>query len=205
MAENLCIPAGKSRAEIEIKKSRFIGECFYIESEKDAKAIIKELRLEHKDARHIIYAFIFGPDNSQTMGMSDDGEPKGTAGRPVLQVLKGSRVTNILCTVIRYFGGIKLGTGGLVRAYTESAQEAVKKLPVKEMIPEIRFSITAGYDLYEQIKRCIENYSGSVVSEKFEDRVFIEIIVPEKHFEEIKSSISDLSSGSTVFKVLNPS
>ena len=139
MDEILYIPIENSRSELIVKKSKFISQCFFIETDKDAKAIVSSLWKEHKDARHIVYGFIYGAKNSQTMGMTDDGEPKGTAGRPVLQVLKGSSITNILCTVVRYFGGIKLGTGGLVKAYTEAAQLAVKELKVREMIEEVSF------------------------------------------------------------------
>ena len=193
--ENLYIPEGSSKAELVIKKSRFISQCFFIESDREAKAIVKNLRAEHKDARHIVYGFIYGAKNSQTMGMTDDGEPKGTAGRPVLQVLKGSSITNILCTVVRYFGGIKLGTGGLVKAYTESAQQAVKELKTKEMIPEVCFSLTIGYELYDQIKKAAENYSAEVITESFTDHIYIEFSVPEKYFEDIKLAVSDISNG----------
>ena len=203
MDKHLYLPEGTSRAEIVVKKSRFISQCFYIESEKDAKAIIRKLWDEHSDAGHIVYGFIFGDPNSETMGMSDDREPKGTAGRPVLTVIKGSRITNILCTVIRYFGGIKLGTGGLVKAYTESVQEALKNLKVKEMIQEVRFSTTAGYELYDHIKRAVKKLSGEIIYEKFTDYVYLEILIPEKYFKDITAAISDISSGKTVFKILH--
>jgi uncharacterized YigZ family protein len=199
MNENLYIPEENSKAELIVKKSRFISQCFFIESDKEAKAIIKNLWSEHKYARHIVYGFIYGAKNSQTMGMTDDGEPKGTAGRPVLQVLKGSSITNILCTVVRYFGGIKLGTGGLVKAYTEAAQQAVKELKIKELIPEVSFSVTIGYELYDKIKKAAENYSAVVITESFTDHIYIELSVPEKYFKDMKLAVSDISNGKIMF------
>ncbi len=195
MNENLYIPVGSSRTELVVKKSRFISQCFYIETDKEAKEIVSRLWKDHKDARHIVYGFIYGARNSQTMGMTDDGEPKGTAGKPVLQVLKGSSITNILCTVVRYFGGIKLGTGGLVKAYTEAAQQAVKELKVKEMIDEVGFSVAVGYEIYEQVKRAAENYSAAIISEEFTDSVAIKIRVPERYLRDIEAAISDISNG----------
>ena len=203
MDEKLFIPAGKSRSELVVKKSKFISQCFYIESDKEAKAIVSDLWKEHKDARHIVYGFIYGAKNSQTMGMTDDGEPKGTAGRPVLQVLKGSSVTNILCTVVRYFGGIKLGTGGLVKAYTEAAQQAVRKLKVKELIDEITFEINAGYEIYDSIKRAAESFSAEIIEEVFTDHIYMKLRVPEKYFKDIKGAVSDISNGKTDICILS--
>ena len=195
MNENLYIPSGSSKSELMVKKSRFISQCFYIESDKEAKEIIGSLWKEHKDARHVVYAFIYGAKNSQTMGMTDDGEPKGTAGRPVLQVLKGSGITNILCTVVRYFGGIKLGTGGLVRAYTEAAQHALKDLKVKELIDEVIFETTIGYEIYDVFKRKADKYSAEIISEEFTDHVYLKIRIPEKYYKDIEAAVSDISNG----------
>ena len=198
MDEILFIPIENSRSELIVKKSKFISQCFFIETDKDAKAIVSSLWKEHKDARHIVYGFIYGAKNSQTMGMTDDGEPKGTAGRPVLQVLKGSSITNILCTVVRYFGGIKLGTGGLVKAYTEAAQLAVKELKVREMIEEVSFSITIGYEYYDSVKRAAANLSASVISEEFTDHIYMELRIKETSYKEIKAAVSDISNGKAV-------
>ena len=198
MDEILYIPIENSRSELIVKKSKFISQCFFIETDKDAKAIVSSLWKEHKDARHIVYGFIYGAKNSQTMGMTDDGEPKGTAGRPVLQVLKGSSITNILCTVVRYFGGIKLGTGGLVKAYTEAAQLAVKELKVREMIEEVSFSITIGYEYYDSVKRAAANLSASVLSEEFTDHIYMELRIKETSYKEIKAAVSDISNGKAV-------
>lgn len=108
--------------EIIIKKSRFITKLYYIEDVNKVNDIINELKKEYKKCTHICYSYIIGP-NAKAV---DDGEPSGTAGKPILNVLQKKDMTNVLCVVIRYFGGIKLGAGGLVRAYTKSASEAIK-------------------------------------------------------------------------------
>lgn len=108
--------------EIIIKKSRFITKLYYIENTNKVNDIINELKKEYKKCTHICYSYIIGP-NAKTV---DDGEPSGTAGKPILNVLQKKNMTNVLCVVIRYFGGIKLGAGGLVRAYTKSASEVIK-------------------------------------------------------------------------------
>ena len=111
----------ESKAEIVIKNSRFISEVFPVETQAQAREKLHEVKQKYFDATHVVHAFSVGL-KSETFGMSDDGEPSGTAGRPVLDVLKGSGITNILLTVTRYFGGTLLGTGGLVHAYSESAK-----------------------------------------------------------------------------------
>lgn len=108
--------------EIIIKKSRFITKLYYIENTNKVNDIINELKKEYKKCTHICYSYIIGP-NAKAI---DDGEPSGTAGKPILNVLQKKNMTNVLCVVIRYFGGIKLGAGGLVRAYTKSASEVIK-------------------------------------------------------------------------------
>lgn len=114
--------------EIVIKKSRFITKLYYIENVNNINDIIDNLKKEYKKCTHICYSYIIGPNIKAV----DDGEPSGTAGKPILNVLQKKDMTNILCVVIRYFGGIKLGAGGLVRAYTKSASEAIKLVNLKE-------------------------------------------------------------------------
>lgn len=197
MAETLLIPAGESSSEFIEKHSRFIGQCFYIEDEKDAKAIVKRLWSEHPGARHICWAFIIGEKNSRNMGMSDDGEPKGTAGRPILNVLAGSGITNILCTVVRYFGGTLLGTGGLVKAYTKGAKDAIEKLPTKPNVKEISFELETSYDIYDSIKYMLKRYDVKITDEQFSEIIKIKAIYEESKFEDIEREIFQLTAGKT--------
>jgi len=195
MTEQLLIPAGESSSEFIEKHSRFIGQCFYVGDEKDAKEIIKKLWDEHPGARHICWAFVIGTKNNQKMGMSDDGEPKGTAGRPILNVLAGSEITNILCTVVRYFGGTLLGTGGLVKAYTKSAKDARERLPTKPFVKEISFDFEIGYDIYDSIRYILKRDDIKITNEQFSEIIKIKVACEESKFKDVKREISQLTAG----------
>ena len=195
MEEVLLIPAGESSSELVEKHSRFIAQCFGIASEKDAKEIVKRLWEQHPGARHIVWAFVIGEKNSQNMGMSDDGEPKGTAGRPVLNVLSGSGITNVLCTVVRYFGGTLLGTGGLVKAYSQSAKDAIEKLPVKPLVKETSFAFQIGYDIYDSIKYLLKKYDVRITDENFAEAIRIKAVVKESKFADVENEIMQLTAG----------
>ena len=197
VSEKTKVPTGPpAEAEIEIKKSKFIGCCFHASNDKEARSIIASVKSEHKLARHVVYAFICGKPGSQNMGMSDDGEPKGTAGKPVLQVLKGSGTTDILCTVVRYFGGIKLGTGGLVRAYTEAAKASLEKLETKELTDETVISVTVDFSNYDNVRRLITSEKGACITgEEFLTEVTIRAVVPDAAIDSLSSGITDITSG----------
>ncbi len=201
MEEVLLIPAGESSSELVEKHSRFIAQCFGIASEKDAKEIVKRLWEQHPGARHIVWAFVIGEKNSQNMGMSDDGEPKGTAGRPVLNVLSGSGITNVLCTVVRYFGGTLLGTGGLVRAYSQSAKDAIEKLPTKPLVKETSFAFQIGYDIYDSIKYLLKKYDVHILDENFAEAIKIKAVVKESQFADVENEILQLTAGKTKIEI----
>ena len=201
MEEVLLIPAGESSSELVEKHSRFIAQCFGIASEKDAKEIVKRLWEQHPGARHIVWALVIGEKNSQNMGMSDDGEPKGTAGRPVLNVLSGSGITNVLCTVVRYFGGTLLGTGGLVRAYSQSAKDAIEKLPTKPLVKETSFAFQIGYDIYDSIKYLLKKYDVHILDENFAEAIKIKAVVKESQFADVENEILQLTAGKTKIEI----
>lgn len=183
--------------EISIKHSRFIAELFPIENQQQARNMIKQQKTKYFDATHVVHAFIIGL-SGEVMGMSDDGEPSGTAGRPVLDVLKGSGCTNVLLTVTRYFGGTLLGTGGLVKAYSESASEVLKIAKIKPYIEMTSFSFETNYSLYDQIKNMLLKNECSEIKEDFTTLIKIEAKVPSVNFEIIERTINDLSNGSIV-------
>src|SRR6056297_2586324 len=135
-------PAGAARFELEVKRSRFIAEIQSCTDRRTAERHIDQQRANHPHAAHVVYAFSLGERNSQQFGMSDDGEPKGTAGRPALEVLKGSGVTDCVLTIVRYFGGTKLGTGGLVHAYGDAAKGVFSVLPTKEKRDLVQIGLT---------------------------------------------------------------
>ena len=146
-----------TRAELIVRKSRFLAEATPVASPEAARDLQRERKRVYAGCSHVVFAFICGPQGG-VMGCSDDGEPSGTAGRPVMEVLKGSGITNVLLTVTRWFGGTLLGTGGLVRAYTESAQLALADAPTAELVPLTRFTLALTYLQYETVRRRLAEF-----------------------------------------------
>lgn len=188
------IPTEKYTTEIEIKKSRFIGYGFPIESVEHARERLKELKVEYPDSRHICYAFVWGHNNSH-MGMSDDGEPGGTAGRPISEVVKGSGMENLLVAVVRYFGGTKLGTGGLVKAYTEISKLVVESIDREEYIERAQVKVTIPYTLYNQIKLLLEEFECHIIREDFLTDIELEFQIDCLKTKDFQKELSDVSSG----------
>lgn len=131
--------------------------------------------------------------------MSDDGEPRNTAGRPALEVLRGSGVTNVLVTVVRYFGGTKLGSGGLVHAYSDGAKLALESLPTRELVDEVEETLTLPYALLEPVKSAIEENGGRIVSESFGENVSLLLRVRRESRERLENALRDASRGSVGF------
>lgn len=195
-------PQSDGQAEIEIRRSRFIGTVRRIEGAEEAKALVQQERALHPNARHVVFAFLIGGPKSEIAGMSDDGEPKGTAGRPVLEVLKGSGLRNALITVTRYFGGTKLGTGGLVKAYTESAQAALQATPVREMREESLYQFELPYDCFEGVKHVLSPPRCRIKSENFDESVIVTAFLPDDQAQEILEEIRDVSRGRALVSLL---
>jgi uncharacterized YigZ family protein len=181
-------------AELEIKKSRFLAELIRVSSQEEARSVLKSQKEKYTDASHVVHAFVIGPTGG-ILGCSDDGEPSGTAGRPVLDVLKGSGITDVILTVTRWFGGTLLGTGGLVKAYGDSAKEVLFSAETYEIVPVRFFSVSLPYDLYERIKRDFPAFDAEILSEKFGTGVDVSGKIPESRADEFAGRIRDLSSG----------
>ncbi|MDC7226225.1 MAG: YigZ family protein [Spirochaetales bacterium] len=190
----MLIPDGCSAFELLIKRSRFISETAPVSSPEAARELLKNKKLEHPDAAHVVHAFIAG-DDRQYMGMSDDGEPSGTSGKPTLEVLKGRGITNILLTTVRYFGGTKLGTGGLVKAYSEAAAGALDKLSTRELIKYREFQITADYHFYQPLKTIILEHECRIEDENFGIGVDLGGFVPVDKADALEAAVIDASSG----------
>lgn len=185
-----------ARAELVIKRSRFISDIFAVQSQEEAR---EQLRLRKEEwslqgITHLVHAFITGP-GANIMGCSDDGEPSGTAGRPVLEVLKGTGMTNVMLTVARFFGGIKLGTGGLVKAYTESAQSVVALCSSIELLPMASLAITCPYPFYDRIKTILASVDATVDGEDFGASVSIRTTMRETVIEDVKKQCLDACRG----------
>ena len=155
--EDYLVPGGQAQAEYIEKKSRFIGQVFPITTEQEAKATIERVRRQHYDARHNCWCYIL---KSGQKRYSDDGEPQGTAGQPMLNVFERERVVDVLCVVTRYFGGILLGAGGLCRAYTKAAKDALDAAGICKMQPWLRQTVSAPYALFERVKLLIAAQAG---------------------------------------------
>lgn len=190
------IPISSPVAEIEVKRSRFIAIALPVKDTDSIKEHIQRTRAEHPQANHVVHAAVLGPQGTQ-FSMSDDHEPKNTAGRPVLEILKGSGITDILVMVVRYFGGTLLGTGGLVKAYGDAAKAVLDVLKTEELIEKSTLSIIIGYDLYDQVKIILAEHDGTT-REDFATEVTIECTLPADQEEIVISRITDLSSARAV-------
>jgi uncharacterized YigZ family protein len=196
------IVTGTASAELDIRNSRFLAETFIVSAQEEARAILKAQKEKYAEASHVVHAFVIGPTGG-ILGCSDDGEPSGTAGRPVLEVLKGSGITNVLLTVTRWFGGTLLGTGGLVKAYTEAAKSVLEAAPRAELVAMRDFFLTADWDIYERIKREIQGRQIEMISEDFGVAVDLHGRLRESELEDFSRRITDLTSGRTTL-VLSP-
>ena len=186
-----------TRAELIVRKSRFLAEATPVVSPEAARELQRERKRIYAGCSHVVFAFICGPQGG-VMGCSDDGEPSGTAGRPVMEVLKGSGITNVLLTVTRWFGGTLLGTGGLVRAYTESAQLALADAPTAELIPLTRFTLALTYLQYETVRRRLAEFAATVTGEEFSAGVTLSGELPSAKFDAFSSMVRDLTNGAAV-------
>lgn len=149
-------PRRPGQAEIEIRKSRFIGHCLPVDSREAALTQVAALRARHPQARHVCWAYVLGdPQGSASAGMDDDGEPAGTAGRPLLNLLQKQRVGNALLVVVRYYGGVKLGAGGLMRAYGQSGVAALEATELAPCVPLMRLKIKAPYALEARVRHLL--------------------------------------------------
>ncbi|MCB9494441.1 MAG: YigZ family protein [Desulfobacteraceae bacterium] len=188
-------PVTRSKAEMEIKKSKFISYVFPCFDEIQAKDKIKELKLENKNAAHVVHGFAAGFNKNFTKGMSDDGEPSGTAGKPVLSIIEGKCLVNILVVVVRYFGGIKLGTGGLVKAYSDSANLAIQKAEFKKFVHEKKVKVFFPYEHLGPVLGYLKSEKVRAENEEYTDNVEFCLFIKEEMFDEVLLKLKDITSG----------
>lgn len=188
------IPKSYASCEQTIKGSRFLSELFPISSQAEVREKIKSQKQKYADSTHVCHAFICGK-NAEVMGMSDDGEPGGTAGRPMLDVLKGSGATNLLVTITRWFGGTLLGTGGLVHAYGDGVKNVLAECDFEELVEKAIFDLKCDYQQYQIVKKIFENFTLYDISEDFGELISIKGQIAEKDFEAFKQSVFDSTNG----------
>lgn len=173
-------------AELVEKKSKFIANVFYVESREEAEDIIKAQKKKYHDARHNCYAYRVLEDSSIIEKSSDDGEPSGTAGAPMLNLLSKPNMVNVLVIVTRYFGGILLGTGGLVKAYSGATKSALEKAEITNIEEGYIYEIEIKYADLESFKYFIKNNEIKVLKEEYFENVFLEVFVPKNKEECLK-------------------
>ncbi|ERK17222.1 MAG: IMPACT family protein [Pantoea sp.] len=191
------IPAeAVSLSEETIKKSRFITLLAHTDGVEAARAFVQQIKAEHPTARHHCWAWVAGaPDDSQQLGFSDDGEPSGTAGKPMLAQLMGSGVGEITAVVVRYYGGIMLGTGGLVKAYGGGVQQGLKQLARCRKVPMQSFTLQCDYAQLSDIERLLQRFDGKVEESHYLDRITLRLALPHSQIDGFRQNLSDYSRG----------
>jgi uncharacterized YigZ family protein len=201
MPENL-VPAARFHHESWVKNSHFIASISPSFTVEQARAFIAEISQMYSDASHHVPAYIIGFGSSIIEHASDAGEPAGTAGRPALSVLKGSGLGDTVLVITRYFGGTKLGTGGLVKAYSQAARYAVEQVPKAEKINTHRVSLFCHYGVYDQMMRLITSLHGFNLEQDFTDRVKLQLSLPSTAMDHFRKSALDLTKGSADIEIL---
>ncbi|AEI66298.1 YigZ family protein [Corallococcus macrosporus] len=198
------IPAGLHRVEQDIQKSRFITTAAHTPTVEEAKAFIARVREEFADATHNCWAFVVGPPGSTAqVGMSDDGEPHGTAGRPMLTALLHGGVGDVAMVVTRYFGGTLLGKGGLVRAYTAGVQQALESLPTTERVRKTRLAVEVEYTHVDGLRRLLPSYEVQVLAEEYSATVGYRLELPFTQVEPLRTALNDLTLGQVLVEPLD--
>ena len=187
------IPTGHSETELVEKRSRFIGQVWRAASEEEARARIEETKKKHYDARHNCWCYRLREGGVERY--SDDGEPQGTAGQPMLSVFQREGVTDVVCVVTRYFGGILLGAGGLVRAYTQSAKDALDGAGISVVRRWTAGELACTYAQFESMRREVLSFGGAVEETDYGADVVLSVLLPEERTEEFAARVLDLTAG----------
>ena len=194
--ETYMIPAQTLRIEQEIKRSRFIAPLGHAEDAEQAQAFIERVRESYRDASHNTWAYMAGPPgNTLAIGMSDDGEPRGTAGRPMLNVLQQNEIGEIVAVVTRFFGGTKLGARGLTRAYSGSVSMALDRLPLTVRMVLVAVSILIPYQQENPVRHLLSGMGLEIEKAAYRDKVALHVSVPSQQMEELKKCVRDVTSG----------
>jgi uncharacterized YigZ family protein len=189
------IPLEVLETEILVVNSRFIASLSPATTVEEARTFIAKVKKQHPTATHHVPAFVIGHGKSVIKHCSDDGEPSGTAGRPALAVLQGSGLGNVVVVVTRYFGGTKLGTGGLVKAYGDAVREVLKGVKFATLMPTTTLMFVTPYRLYDQLTRLMEAHNGQVLGVEFLEEVTVTVRFKDEVVESFTNQLSNLSAG----------
>jgi len=192
------VPTADAEAELVEKRSRFIGQLFCVESEEEARARIEQVKKKHYDARHNCWCYRL---RGGTERYSDDGEPQGTAGQPMLNVFQREDVWNVCCVVTRYFGGVLLGAGGLVRAYTQASKDALDASGISVVRRWVEVTVDCPYNLFDRMKLEIENAGGVLGDVEYAAAISLRALLPEGAVEHFSARVTELTAGSCAARV----
>ncbi len=194
--------ANEAKCEIKIKASRFIGRTYKIFSIDEIDEQLKHIRKKEYNANHNCYAYIIGTNNNTIFKYSDDGEPNGTAGKPMYDVLHGHSLTNTLVIVTRYFGGTKLGTGGLVRAYGNCVKAVLEKSGSTKVFQTSLLHVTLAFPLYNKLIQIMTKIGAKQIDAQFSDEVVVKIEIRNSLVDKLQNEIIQLSGGKAVIEKL---
>lgn len=199
------IPAERHRHEHVVERSRFICTLAPAASAAEAHAVLREVAAEMPDAHHHCWAFVAGPPgNTDLVGSNDDGEPRGTAGRPMLVALLHSGVGEIVAVVTRYFGGVKLGTGGLARAYGGVVQAAIATMPRVDRVATTPCAVTLAYAHMAAVQHLLPRFGATIQAQRFDDAVHLELRVPVEQAEALVQALGDATRGAADVRFEDP-
>lgn len=193
----------KSETEFVEKKSTFIGSCKRVFSEENARAFILEIKGKYKDARHHVYAYTIG-ENQNIQRYSDDGEPQGTGGLPVLDVLKKNDLRNVCIVVTRYFGGVLLGAGGLTRAYVKGASDAVKEAGIVERVSGYEVNLHMDYELLGKIQYYFKEHQIETERIEYSSEVSVTVFIEDIRYQSMQTDVMNLTSGKVIILPSEP-
>lgn len=196
------IPAHPIETEIMVVNSRFIASLGPVFSIDEAKTFTQQIRAQYPDASHHVTAFLIGYGNSIISHANDDGEPSGTAGRPILSVLQGSGLGDVIAVVTRYFGGTKLGTGGLVRAYSDATKAGLVILPHARKIATHTILVALQYPFLERLRQMAPKYEARILDETFTTEVTLSIQLPTEFLAPFQKALTNLTAGSAILEVI---
>lgn len=203
MSQRYPIPAGRHRVEEEINRSRFITTAAYTPTVEAARAFIDQVRAEFPDATHNCWAYLVGPPGSTgQVGYSDDGEPHGTAGQPMWTVVQHSGVGDVCFVVTRYFGGILLGKGGLVRAYSGGVKLALATLPLAQHVPTVDLLVVIDYANVTPVQRLLPEFEAELRGEEYAADVTYRIRLPEEQATALQRRLAELTNGQVLIEPL---
>ena len=192
--ESYIVPFQEAETEMIEKRSRFIGHIWRVESEEEARMHIEATKKKYHDARHNCWCYVIREGN--ILRYSDDGEPQGTAGQPMLNVFQREEVTNVCCVVTRYFGGILLGAGGLTRAYGGTAKLALNEAGISRMRLWASLAVPCSYSLYERMRLLVEQCGGVITDTDFGTDVVITVTLPAEDVDAFSAQVTELTAGS---------